>query len=110
MTAKNIKEHILSQYRQYESHIPEHMREGYFNYLVHGIEPGSFAMAVLENNLMQAAGTADHINKYALASHAEFIIWAMPRACWGSKEAVGEWIKRGGMNGIYKEDEPGGGM
>ncbi len=53
--------------------LPEHMREGMRRYIEKGAEVGSFLMAVLSNDLMEAAGRADHINLERLADYAHFL-------------------------------------
>ena len=72
--------------------LPEHMQEGVIGYLVHRIEPGGFLRAVLENDLMEAASRADHINKHCLFEWAQ-LLYDLPRNTWGSKEVVSEWLR-----------------
>ena len=46
--------------------VPAHMVDGLVLYVEDGIPPGSFLLAVLENNLAGAAALADEINKLCL--------------------------------------------
>jgi len=72
--------------------IPEHCVDGLRNYLEHGIEPGGFLMAVLTNNLVEAFGRADEINRVALEAYASWLYNECPRNAWGSVEKVDTWI------------------
>lgn len=80
--------------------LPEHMRHGMQLYYDHGIEPGSFLRAVLENDLCGAAGRADHVNQRCLFQYAQFLFNEVSRICWGNPEKVQAWIDRGGMQGL----------
>jgi hypothetical protein len=77
--------------------IPEHMHDGVLNYVFDFVEPGGFLTAVLENDLAGAVARADHINIHAIAEWGQFLMWAMPRAAWGSPEAVNEWLNADSM-------------
>lgn len=48
--------------------VPHHMRGGFERWFEHGIPPGGFGMAVLSNDLKDAYGRADHINKNHIGS------------------------------------------
>jgi len=82
----------MTRTRDY-SGLPEHMRPGMQRYLEHGIIPGSFLLAVLENDLMGAAGKADAVNLARLADYARFLYSEAPRGSYGSSEDVREWSK-----------------
>jgi len=68
-----------------------------------GIEPGSFLLAVLSNNLTEAFGRADYINQQSMKDYCSFLYNYAPRGCWGSKETVNEWIESGGLKGNNNE-------
>lgn len=53
---------------------------------------GGFLRACLENDLMEAAGRADHQNIHLLAEIACYIHNNMPGPCHGSPEKVARWI------------------
>lgn len=72
--------------------IPHHMREGVNQYIEHGV-CGSFLQAVMENNLVEAAGRADNINVRCLREWAIFLYNEMPNGTWGSREKVAAHIK-----------------
>ena len=69
-------------------------------YVEHGIKPGDFLTAVLENNFMEAAGRADSFNQLHLHDWARVIYNDVPSACHGSSERVSQWIKAGGLVGL----------
>ena len=72
--------------------IPEYMVDGLVLYVEDGIPPGSFLLAVLENNLAGAAALADEINKLCLFLWADVLWNELPGDCWGSPEKVRAWI------------------
>lgn len=63
-------------------------------YVKHGCNPGGFLTAVLENDLKEAFGRADIINRDRLFEIVSYCYNSIPTICWGSKSAVKEWIKR----------------
>ena len=75
------------------SSLPEHMQGGMRLYMEEGIEPGSFLMAVLENNLIEAFGRADNINRDRLFDFCQFLYNEAPNQCFGSPEKVKLWIE-----------------
>jgi len=74
------------------SPLPEHMQDGMQMYIEYRIEPGSFLTAVLENDLMGALGKADDINKHRLYDYGLWLYNEAPAGCFGSVEAVREWL------------------
>jgi hypothetical protein len=74
------------------SGIPLHMHDGYIRYLMEGIKPGHFLMAVLSNDLREACARGDLENQRALYQHVYFLFNYCPGHCWGSPESVNEWI------------------
>jgi hypothetical protein len=73
--------------------IPHHMHDGIVLYLLHGIEPGGFMTAVICNDLKNAFGRADHINREAMFDYVNWFYNAAPSECWGSVENMNDWIK-----------------
>lgn len=74
-----------------ESFVPHHMRDGFKLWIEKGIEPGSFGMAILTNNLAEAFGRADHINKPNIGTIVSWFYNFAPSACWGSEENISSW-------------------
>ena len=64
-------------------------------YLNHGIHPGGFLTALLENNLAEAIMRADGINRTLLAEWVEYIWWEIPADAWGSREKCRSWMEAG---------------
>ncbi len=81
-------------YRRMAEQIPSHMMEGLRNYLEHGIPPGSFLTAVLENDFVNAVGQADHINRNSLFAWASVLWNELPENAWGSPAKVKDWMER----------------
>lgn len=73
--------------------LPEHMRDGARLYIEHGVEPGGFLRAVLQNQLVEAFGRADDTNRAAMFQWAGWLYNEAPRGAWGSPEKVDAWIK-----------------
>jgi len=73
--------------------IPAHMVEGLVLYVEHGITPGDFLLAVLRNDLVEAAAHADEINKHLLFEYADVMWNYLPSTCWGSPALVRAWIE-----------------
>ena len=82
--------------------IPFHMRGGLARYIMDGVRPGDFLIALLSNDFMEAAGRADAENLEAFKAYATFFYCSMPSAARGSPENVRQWISHGGYNGLRK--------
>ena len=85
--------------RGLELYLPKPLHNGMRHYLEQGIIPGSFLLAVLENDLMRAAAAADPWNREELATVAEWVTHEMPEESFGSPAKVAAWSKRGGLRG-----------
>jgi len=64
--------------------LPESLRGGMQRYFEHGIEPGSFLMAVLANNLIGAFACADENNRARMFEIVSWIYNEAPRGACGS--------------------------
>jgi hypothetical protein len=73
--------------------IPQYTLDSLTRYVEHGIPPGSFLCAVLENNLVRAVGRADRENLAALPEIVKYIYNELPSTCWGSPARVNEYIE-----------------
>ena len=74
------------------SGLPEHIRDGAQLYIAHGIPPGSFLKAVICNDLSEACGRADDINRYRLYDIVSWFYNKAPKSAWGSEAAYERWI------------------
>ena len=72
--------------------IPHYMVNGILQYFNEKIPPGGFLRAVLENDLMSAAGKADDNNSIILHVYTAFFYNHCPNDSYGSKEAVRAWL------------------
>ena len=62
-------------------------------YVEHGIPPGGFLNAVLENNLTESFARADQFAIENLRHIVAYIYWEIPGDCHGSPKIVSEWIR-----------------
>lgn len=76
-----------------EYYIPERMMGGIQRYVEHGIEPGGFLTAIIQNNLSQAIGQADTENMKNIPAFVAYFYNECPIGCWGSKEKMESWIE-----------------
>lgn len=81
-------------------HVPPHMLEGLLRYIEHGIAPGSFLMAVLQNDLKEACVRADEVNLRSLPAYVTALYNYAPEACWGSPQKVNEWMAVRAQEGL----------
>ena len=72
--------------------LPINLKESLQRYVEHRIPPGDFLRAVLENDLMEAIGRADDINRFYLHDICSYVYNKMPLSCHGNKENVKEWL------------------
>lgn len=77
-----------------EYNVPPYMQQGLLDWMNHGVRPGSFLCAVLENDLMEAVGRADSTNAMRLKDYAQFLYNGAPAECHGSKEKVSAWAAK----------------
>ena len=63
-------------------------------YADHGVEPGGFLTAVLENNLMEAVSRADNYNVRGLYEICCYVYNRLPSNCHGSPERVQQWFTK----------------
>ena len=63
-------------------------------YVNHGTPTGGFLQSVLENDLFGAMSRADHVNKIRIHEICVYIYNNLPIGCYGSKEAVEQWLKK----------------
>ena len=67
------------------------MQDAFENYLIRGLEPGSFTRAVLANDLYEACGRADFHNRQCLGEIGRWVYQNCPPESRGSYEAVRDW-------------------
>lgn len=79
---------------------PQHMLETFRDYVNKGVRPQGFALALLENDLVEALLTADRVNYTNLQNYVMFLKAAMPKGSYGTKEAVAAWLAKGGKGKV----------
>lgn len=97
---------LLFEQRMSSYPIRENMKSSIIEYLIHGRPVGGFLRAVLENNLVEAAGRADEDNRKHLFEYAGIMYNVMPMGSWRDKARVDAWIENGGIIGQEKEVAP----
>ncbi|WP_310473844.1 hypothetical protein [Sandarakinorhabdus sp.] len=75
------------------TYVPLGLHGGLIRWIIKGIPPGSFLLAVLTNDLREACGRADDFNRTRLFDLVRFLYNHAPRGCWGSQHAVEAWTK-----------------
>ena len=89
----NLKDRDVFGKKAISLDVPEHDIDALWLYINHGIEPGSFLQAVLENNLMESFRRADIENRHRLFEICSFIYNELPMSCHGSSEKVEKWLR-----------------
>ena len=79
--------------------LPPHMVDGARRYIEHGIMPGGFMMAVLDNDLGGAFARADEVNTAAMKQWAMWLYNDAPGGCWGSPRITEAWMEHEGLKG-----------
>ena len=79
-------------------YIPERMMKAIQRYIEHGILPGKFLKAVINNDLREALWQADDENLVNIQAFVAYFHNEAPSPCWGSPEKIKAWMKKkGGM-------------
>ena len=77
----------------------KHMADGMRDYVMRGLQPGSFGTALLSNDLAGAVGSADFYNRDLIPQWVEWMVSRLPAGCWGTPAKVRAWCERGGLMG-----------
>jgi hypothetical protein len=78
--------------RLVQCHVPDHLHEGLVEYLADRRPTGRFLMAVLSNDLIEAATRADPFNRAHLADIVLFLLNYAPANSFGSEQRVSDWL------------------
>ena len=73
--------------------IDDNIKESLQRYVEHRIPLSGFLTAVLENNLMEAMGRADIVNRVALYNICMYVYNNLPSSVWGNPEKVKNHLK-----------------
>ena len=71
--------------------VPEHLRYGIARYVSHGVSPGGFLCAVIDNNLSRAIGNGDDVSRAAIVEIVGWFYNEAPRGCWGDAKRHKAW-------------------
>jgi hypothetical protein len=79
-------------FADYYPEVPTDFREALWMYMVYGIEPGSFGMAVLKNNFCDAVcGAHRMLTADTFRDLAGWLVNYAPCQSWGDKERIEFW-------------------
>ena len=79
--------------------LPDNLQDGMKRYIEHGIQPGSFLTACLENDFVGALGVASN-KSYGYLHDVGMFLWnelpgrGYPDCPWGNREAVERHMER----------------
>ena len=77
-----------------------YMTEAVKRYVEEGEAVGHFLTALLSNDLVGAFSRADDSNREKMWDWVKFLWNEVPSNCWGSREQVIRWQKKGGKKGL----------
>lgn len=80
-------------YRFQQFEIPERMMGSIQRYIEHGIPPGDFLCAIIDNDLKEAVGRADDENMGNIPAYVAYFYNEAPGPCWGSRERRHSWTE-----------------
>jgi hypothetical protein len=72
--------------------VPRHLHGGLVRYVVHGLQPGHFLTAVLNNDLAESIKRADEDSAAGLVSLVRFLVNEFPYQAWGNTDRVENWL------------------
>lgn len=72
--------------------IPSHLMGAIDRYIEHGLSPGGFLSAIIQNDLAGAFNRADSLSKEHIENIVTYFWNYVPDSCWGSPEAQRKWI------------------
>lgn len=88
---------VLATSRRYDYEaVPQHLRDGLEDYILHRRLPGAFLTAVLENNLKGSVFRADSTSLEMLPILVYWLQMRAPSTCWGSADKVDAWLQDDG--------------
>lgn len=77
-----------------EDKMRELIKSSLNRYAKERIPTGSFLMAVLKNNLVEAICRADDDNRKDILEIVQYVYNELPGNCWGSPEIVKKWLSK----------------
>jgi len=86
----DYRAHLRS--RLLSSDVPLPLHSGLLEYFAARRPTGDFLRAVLCNDLRDACGRADDVNRYELHTIVAWLNRYVPAPAWGSADAVAAWL------------------
>ena len=102
---RNEGEERSKLYKFNQFYIPERMMPGIRRYVEHGVRPGDFLSAVIQNNLSEAIGRADTENLENIPAFVTYFYNECPLGCWGSPEKMKSWMESKKIKSEVKEEK-----
>lgn len=78
---------------------------GAVDYVFFGTPTGDFLRCLFSNDLIGVFSHADTTNRANIELWSSWIFNNTPSDCWGSAQIYSDWIHRGGLIGIFKEEQ-----
>lgn len=88
---KFLSEDGVNAMHEQHTFVPEHTRGSIIRFIEFGIEPGSFLLAVINNDLKNAFGQADIENTYHIRTIVSWFYNYAPSNCWGYNSSFEHW-------------------
>ena len=82
---------ILEAQKQYPT-IPIHTLQVLYRYIDCKLQPGTFLVNVLSNDLKGAFDYADIHNEKVMKEIVKFVYFELPPESWGNEDRVNAWI------------------
>jgi hypothetical protein len=79
--------------------LPSQIRHGVQDYVENGNHVGGFLTAVITNDLKNAFGRADEVNRERLFDIVAFFHNEAPGPCWGNPDKMQTWMAHHGLAG-----------
>lgn len=91
MTFRSMHPQFNASFQYFEC-VPIDFREALWNYFAYGIDPGSFGMAVLMNDFIEAMCSAHPaLNDHTFRDLAKWLLHCAPNNSYGSIDAINLW-------------------
>lgn len=74
--------------------VPEPTVNALRRYYLRGLNPGSFLVAILNNDLRGACEQANDLERHRLFEIVQFLFVHAPADSWGRPDAAEQWIER----------------
>lgn len=87
-----MNSYTISELRKGVDSIDRDVTDALANYFERGLDPGSFVMACLMNDLALAVSRSHPINIRSIGHIGLWLVQRAPQGSWGSPEIVAGWL------------------